>query len=342
MLSIRHLAIVCIAALLGPACPAFAQRAPNIKLATLAPKGTSFHHSLLAMGEKWKQAPGGGVRLTIYTDGVMGGEVDVVKRMRVGQLQASMLTAVGLSAIDDSILALQNMPMMFRSLDELDYVFEKLQPELEKRFREKGFEVLFWGDAGWVHFFSSRPVLKPADYQQLKIFVWAGDSRAVDLWRAAGYRPVPLEPTDILTGLQTGLIEAVASTPAYALAGQFYGPAPHMLEINWAPLIGGTVMTRKAFDALSPQTQAAIREAAREAGRQIKERSRIEAQESIAAMKKNGLVVHPLTPELTAAWQEAVEQSYPRIRETIVPAATFDKVRSLLDEYRRSQQAQPE
>src|SRR2546422_206740 len=108
----------------------------KVRLGTLVPKGSSYFKHLQAMGEKWRQAPGGGVSLTIYPDGTMGGEADMVRRMRLGQLQAAMLTVVGLSGIDDSVSALQNMPMMFHSLDEVDYVREKLRPVLEKRLLE--------------------------------------------------------------------------------------------------------------------------------------------------------------------------------------------------------------
>ena len=116
---------------------AAADTAAKIKLATLAPKGTSFHQILQSMGEKWRQSPGGGVALTIYTDGTMGGEADMVRRMRAGQIQAGMLSVGGLAEIEDSVRALQNMPMMFRSLDEVDYVRQKLQPMLEKKFLDK-------------------------------------------------------------------------------------------------------------------------------------------------------------------------------------------------------------
>ncbi len=112
--------------------PASAVEPIRIRLATLAPKGSSFHHALLAMGERWRQAPGGGVTLTIYTDGTMGGKADMVRRMRVGQLHAAMLTVVGLSEIDRSVTALQNLPLMFRSLDEVSYVREKLAPLLDR------------------------------------------------------------------------------------------------------------------------------------------------------------------------------------------------------------------
>ena len=110
-----------------------AQAPARIRMATLAPKGTSVHQALLAMGEKWRQAPGGGAALTVYTDGSMGDEPDMVRRMRVGQLHAGTLTVQGLSDIDESVTALQNIPMLFQSFEEIDYVRGKLTPIVEKR-----------------------------------------------------------------------------------------------------------------------------------------------------------------------------------------------------------------
>jgi TRAP-type C4-dicarboxylate transport system substrate-binding protein len=133
-----------------------AQEASKIRLGTLAPRGTSWHRSLLEMGEKWRAAQGAGAAFIVYTDGSQGGEADMVRRMRVGQLNAALLSVVGLSEIDPAASALQKMPMVFRSWDELDFLREKLRPTLEKRFSDKGFRVLFWGDAGWVRRWCSR------------------------------------------------------------------------------------------------------------------------------------------------------------------------------------------
>jgi TRAP-type transport system periplasmic protein len=308
----------------------------RIKMGTLAPRGSSFHQILQVMGEKWRQAPSGGVQLTVYTDGVMGGEADMVRKMRVGQIQAGMLTVVGLSEIDDSVTALQNMPMVFKSLDEVTYVREKLRPVLEKRLLDKGFVVLFWGDAGWVRFFSKQPVIFPADLKKMRIFVWAGDNRQVDIMKAAGYQPVPLETSDISTGLQTGLINALPSAPFYALASQIYLSAPHMLELNWAPLVGGAVVTRRVWDSFPESSRILLMEAARDAGLQIEAKSRSESDESVESMKKRGLTVHAVTPQVDLEWQKLAEGLYPKIRGGIVPADLFDQVQSLLEQYRSS------
>jgi TRAP-type C4-dicarboxylate transport system substrate-binding protein len=311
-----------------------AAEALKVRLATLAPKDTSFHKSLMTMGESWRQSSGGTVTLTIYTDGTMGGEADMVRRMRIGQVQAAMLSVNGLQLIDESATGVQLMPMAFRSLDEVDFVREKLRPQIEEKFLQKGFKILFWGDAGWVRFFAKQPALVPDDYKKIKVFVWAGDPKSQEVMKAAGIQAVPLETTDALTGLQTGLIDCIPSIPVYALAGQFYGPASHMLAINWTPLVGATVITRKVWDSIPASQQPALLQAAAAAGEQIKLRSRTESDEAVEAMRKRGLTVHVPSPEVVAAWTKFAQDVYPQIRGKLVPADMFDAVQQALGEFR--------
>ena len=313
---------------------AAAQDAVRIRLGTLAPRGTTWHRALLEMGEKWRAGQGAGATFVVYTDGAQGSESDMVRRMRVGQLNAALLSVVGLNDIDDSVTALQKMPMIVHSWEELDHVREKLRPELEKRFYEKGFVVLCWGDAGWVRFFSKSPVVSPSDLRKLKLFAWAGDSAQADIMKALHYQPVVLEVADILPALQTGMIQALPSSPFWALTLQFYSQADHMLDMNWAPLVGAVVITRKSWDSLSPAGQKALREAGEAAGVQLRAISRRENDEAVAAMKRRGLKVHAVTPEAEAEWRRQAEQLYPMIRGTLVPAERFDEVQRLLREYR--------
>ena len=305
-----------------------------VRLATVAPSGTSYYLTLQQMGQKWRQAPGGGVSLIIYAGSSMGCEADIVRRMRQGQIQAAMLSVVGLSGIDKSVTALSSMPMMFRSMEEVGYVLEQLRPDLEKRLLEKGFVTLFWGDTGWVRLFSREPVVRPADLKKLRLFVWAGDNYQIDLMKALGFQPIPLETSDILPGLQTGLISAVPLPPFHALATQAYAPAPHMLELNWVPLVGATVVTSKAWESLPAASREALKKAAEEAGVQMQARARQEALECVGIMTKRGLKIHTVSPGVEAEWRRLAEEVYPEIRGGIVPADVFDKVRSLLADYR--------
>jgi TRAP-type C4-dicarboxylate transport system substrate-binding protein len=306
----------------------------RISLGTLAPRNSSYHLSLMAMAEKWRQATGGGVRLVIYPDGTQGGEADMVRLMRVGTLQAGLLTAVGLSEIEPGVAGLQNFPLAFRNYDEFDYVQERLRPIMERRLLEKGFVVLFWADTGWVKFFFKEETLTPDELKQRKTFVWSGDTDQVDIMKSLGYHPVPLETSDILTNLQTGLINAVPSPPIYAARTQFQTYAPHMLDLKYGILVGGLVVKKETWEKIPPQSRDALMAAARVAGQEIQANGRREGDEAVAQMQKRGLTVHTLTPELAAKWQAAMEEVYPKLRGRIVPADMFDEVQRLLKEYR--------
>jgi len=288
------------------------------------------------MREKLRQVPDGGVDLIVYPDGTMGGEADMVRRMRVGQIQAALLSMTGLSEIDKSVNALQDIGMIFRSLDEVEYVREKMRPMLEKRLADRGFVALFWGDIGWVRFFSKDAAVHPTQFMRMKLFAWAGDNEQIEIMKGMGFNLVPLETNDILPGLQTGLITAVPTAPLYALAGQFNSPCPHMLDLNYAPLGGAAVISKKTWDTLSSATQQALLKAGAEAGVEVTQRSRIESDQAVEAMQKRGLTVHHATPEIEAEWRTLAEGVYPKIRGGLVPADVFDEVERLVHEYRVS------
>jgi TRAP-type transport system periplasmic protein len=315
-------------------CPSHAEQ--RIRLATLLPRGSSHYRILEGMGQKWRAVSGGEIALTIYPDGTMGGEEDAVRRMRVGEIQAATLSVAGLSEIDPSVGALQKIPMVYHSLGELEYVRAKMEPDMARRLEQKGFMVLFWADAGWIHIFSRKPGLRPEDFKKMKIFVGVGDPEEVGIVKGLGFQAVPLAWTDVLTSLQTGLLDAVPTPPYFALAGQIDLVARHMLEVKYAALVGATVVTKRAWDKTPVDKRAELLQAATEAGRQMQARSRAEASEAVEAMKKRGLQVHEVSPELENQWQEFAERVYPQVRGTMVPAYMFDQVRRLVSEYRVS------
>jgi TRAP-type C4-dicarboxylate transport system substrate-binding protein len=322
------------AVLLAMGIPSNSTAQTQIKLATMVPSGTSYHHSLQALGEKWRKDSNGAIALKIYADGTMGGEAEIVKRIRHEQLQAAILTVEGLSEIDPSVSALQKMPLMYRSLDEAAYVRARLAPELERRLAAKGFVVLFWADAGWVRIFSKDPGMLPQDFKKMKIFVTAGDNAQANLLKSVGYDPVPLEWADVLPSLQTGMVNAVPTIPFHTLAGQFYLSTHHMLEVNWLPLVGGLVISKKTWDALQPSEREFMLKSASACGEEFQVRGREENKEAVEAMQKRGLQVHPVNKQAEEEWRRFSENLYPKIRGGIVPADMFDQVVQVLREHR--------
>jgi TRAP-type C4-dicarboxylate transport system substrate-binding protein len=306
----------------------------RLRIGTLAPKNSLYHQQLMELGEAWRSAQGGDAKYLVYPDGSQGGEAEMARRMRIGQLQGALLSVVGLREIEPSIAALQSLPLLFRSWDEVDYVRDKMRAGMEAKFLEKGFVVLAWGDAGWVRFFSKEAAVRPDDYKKMKFFTWGSETEQQEIMKRLGYTPVPLETSDILPSIQTGMINVVPSTPYFALASQVYTSAPHMLDVNWAPIVGALVVTRKAWGEMSPATQAAVRAAGEKAGQQIRLKARQEVEDAVEAMKKRGLIVHRPNAQQMQEWNELAEKLYPRIRGTMVPAETFDEVFSLLKTYR--------
>jgi len=329
------IALMCSAGRMVSAAPTV-----SIKLATLAPSGTSYDLILRQMGEKWRKATNGEVNLRVYPGGNQGSEADIVRRMNVGELQAAMLTVGGLSEIDPTATALQEIPMLFNSLDEQTYVREKMRADFERRLLAKGFIALFWGDSGWVRFFSRNPGIKPDDFRSMKIFVTASNSaKEMQIMQGLGYKPVALDWADALIQLQTGGVDAVPAPPILALSGQYYTVVKHMTEVNWAPLVGATVVTKRAWDAIPQATRDVMAGAAADAGKQIQDASRKESDEAVDTMKKKwGLSVHAMTPELQQQWRAFAEAVYPKIRGSLVPPDVFDEARRLVAEYRASHQ----
>lgn len=306
----------------------------RIKIGTIAPRGSIYHQVLLEMGEAWKRTETQGASFTIFADGSQGGEEDMVRRMRIGQLNGALMSVVGLIEIDAGSAALQVMPLMFRSWEEVDAAGDRVRPLIEKRLLDKGFVVLFWAEGGWVRFFSKERALRPGDFKRMKMFAWAGGPEQIALMKAMGYQPVVLETADILPGLQTGLINAVPVTAMWALASQIDGTASHMLDIRWVPIVGAAVITRKTWDALSPAGKEALQRAATKAAAALRAQREASDREAIEQMRKRGLQVHALTPEIEAEWRQIAESAYPKIRGTMVPADMFDAVQRALVEYR--------
>ncbi len=321
---------------LATALPAAAQ---TIKLGTLAPEGSPWHDSIRDMAEAWKEATAGKIEFKIFGGGVAGDEADMVRKMRIRQLHAALLSTEGLSYIAPEVLALQ-APMMFASDEELEYVRERMAPMLEAIMEARGFKVLSWGHVGWARFFAKKPVFSPADLKPMRLFVWSADAAYIEGWKAAGYHPVPLASTDIHTALQSGLIEAFATPPLAALSFQWFALAPHMTDLRWAPLLGATVIVQPVWDSIADDVKPQLLAAAREANARSQRDARKLDEEAVEVMKKHGLVVHRVPPEMIPLWERSTQAGYRTLIGPLIPAAAAAEVERLRDEYRARGESQ--
>jgi TRAP-type C4-dicarboxylate transport system substrate-binding protein len=303
-------------------------------MATLVPDGSSWHLILKETAEKWKTLSGGKVVVRLYPGGVAGDDPDVVRKMRLGTLNAGVLTAVGMAEIDRSVYAL-GVPLMYSSYEEVYAVLEQMRPRLEANLEAKGFVVLNWADGGWVHFFAQKPVATPDDLKAMKLFSWNGDSQSLDIWRSAGFNPVPLPATELATALQTGLVNALGSPPQVAVISQYYTHARNMTDLPWQLLLGATIINKSTWEKIPADLRPALLEAAREAGKRLQDEIRKSGDRDVEAMKKRGLNVVKVDPKTREQWQKTAEGLYPKVRGTLVPADAFDEAMRLRDAYRK-------
>jgi TRAP-type C4-dicarboxylate transport system substrate-binding protein len=317
-------------ALLVTAAPARAQ-VVTIKLGTLAPAGSTWHDILKEMAQRWDAASGGQVKLRVYAGGAQGSEGEMVRKMRVDQLQALSISNVGLHDVlpDPQTMS---VPMLFADEAEMECAFATMRPRFEAALEAKGYLALQWSRIGAMSLFCNAPYKTPAEMASAKIFAWEGDPKSVDAMRAAGLRPVVLSSTDIVLSLQTGQIDCLTNVPLFVLTTGVHQKANRMMDLPWGWILGATVVRKEAWEKIPAELRPKLQAIAVELGQKVDAEVRRLNVDAVAAMKKQGLQVVPVDP---APWRAAMEKSWPVVRGGVVPAAVFDEVKAARDACRK-------
>lgn len=332
--SLRRLASVAlllVAGLAGAPAPA----AQTLKCATLVPEGSIWDKAEREFASKVQTATGGRVKFQFYPGGVAGDEPDFVRKMRLGQLQAGLMSSSGLGDLDPSFFLFQ-VPLLFETDEEILAVLNGMRAGFEQRLAEKGFVLVHWTNVGWLHIFSSKPLASFEDFKRQKQFVWGNDGRLAGWYQELGLQPVSLAGTDVLQGLQTGLIDALPATPLAALSLQWFRSAPHALEHRFAPLLGGLIVTKSAWSKLSEADRAAIAPLAAETEKKLFAEVPVREKEALAEMQKRGLTLAPEPTGDAEKWLALGKAFQERFRTHSVPPAIFDEGLKLLEARRKA------
>jgi TRAP-type transport system periplasmic protein len=331
-----RLMLVALVALAFPRAP-LAQNAVPIKLATVVPDGSIWDKAIKQMGADWQKATDGRVSLTVFSGGSQGDEPTVIRKMRLNALQGASLTVVGLSTIDWSFNVF-NIPFFFQSYDELNDVVDKLTPLLKQRAEAKGFVLVHWGHGGWLQVFSKNPVQTVADLKNAKLYTSAGDDKMTQWYKANGFQPRAMAMPDILTGLTTGMLDAMPTPPLAAMAFQWYKQTPYMLDIGLTPLVGATVLTKKTWDRLSSGDRAKVSEIAMGVEKQLQVDVPKGDALAVMLMSNQGLKVTKATgPE----WQQLADSLAKTMRGQMVPPDVFDLALKERDAFRQRKASAP-
>ena len=311
--------LVAVAACVLIARSAHTQTA-TIKLATVVPDNSVWDKSLKQMAVDWQQATDGRVSVTVFSGGSQGDEPTVVRKMRLGSLQAASLTVVGLANLDAAFNVF-NVPFFIRSFDELNAIIDKLTPVFKQRLDAKGFVLLNWGHGGWLQLFTKRPVQTVQDLKSIKLYTSAGDDRMTQWYKANGFQPRAMAMTDITTGLTTGMLEGLPTPPLAAMAFQWYKQTPYMLDIGLSPVVGATVVTKKTWTSIAEADRVKLVDIARRLEKQLQTDVPKQDAFAVAMMSQQGLKVTKATgPE----WQQEAESLAKTMRGQMVPPDIFD------------------
>ncbi|MCB1213944.1 MAG: TRAP transporter substrate-binding protein DctP [Deltaproteobacteria bacterium] len=310
-----------------------AQAATVIKLASLAPEGSTWDKTLRAMNEEIKSQTGGNVSLQIYSGGVAGDEKDVLRKMRIGQIHAGAFTGVGLGQIVPATRILE-LPLLFNSYEEVDYVKEKIRPELEKAFSAKGFELLGWAEAGFVNIFSNKAIAKQSDMEGVKCWVWEGDPLAQAMTEALGIAPIPLSMPDVLTSLQTNLIDCVYGPPLAVLVLQWGTKVSHLTDIKLANSTGALLVSKKIMAKLSPEEQKILKTVIDQYSKQLVTKIRQENTQALESLKNNGIQVVKVAPKDLEELKKLSSEVWPKLVGKLYSAELLAKVQGYLKEKR--------
>jgi TRAP-type C4-dicarboxylate transport system substrate-binding protein len=304
-------------------------QALTLKIGTVAPAGSPWAESLRRLSADWNRISGGRVTLKIYAGGIAGEEEDMIRKMRIGQLDGAALTQLGWGLLDPGILALST-PFLIQEEEELERVMAGSKTYFEDRLESEGYRLFAFSKAGWVHFFGREPLIVPEDLMRLKLGVPAGNADFVDTWRKIGFNAFSLPFGDILVGLQTGMIDAFYAPPLVAATFQWFGPARHMTALPVAPVVGAVIMSSKSLERIPDELREELLGTFDELARWLNTEMVGLEQEALSAMEQQGLRIHPVPAEAAERWRRVVSDSIHVVLGRIIPQESYDLIAELV------------
>jgi len=311
-----------------------AGHAATLKIATLSPEGSSWMKVLRKHGKAVEQRTDGAVKFKFYPGGVMGDDKAVLRKMRVGQLHGAVLTAGGMiQAYPD--IALYNMPMLFRGNDEIDFVRQTLDEKLMAGLRENKFVGFGFAEVGFAYPMTQEPAASVGQMRQRKVWTPDNDIGSLRAFEAFKIAPIPLPISDVLAGLQTGLIDSVASPPIGAIALQWHTQVQHALELPLLYIYGLFAMAERPFERLKPEHQAIVAEEFQQAVRTADASARRDHNSAKAALGNQGIQWQSPSEAELGEWMSLADQARRRLIENnYVSAELYQEALNLLKQYR--------
>ncbi len=312
-----------------------ANYAVTLKIATIAPSGTNWMKEMKKGAKEIKKKTNNRVKIKFYPGGVMGNDQSVHRKIRINQLQGGAFSSSGLSTVDTNIQLL-SMPMLFKSFEEVDYVRKVMDEKIKQHVSDNGFVILGISEGGFARIMSNKIINNIQDIRDSKVWIPEGDDLVYETFKTMGISPIPLPLADVFTGLQTGLIETIASTSTGAIAFQWHSKLTNMVDIPVLYVIGTLAVSKEAFNKIKPDDQKIVIDEMKKAFAALDKINRQDNINATAALKTQGLaVMHPSAEEVQK-WQNYSDQSIKNmVKSGMIDKDLMDEVLDMLNKFRQ-------
>jgi TRAP-type C4-dicarboxylate transport system substrate-binding protein len=311
--------------------PAFAT---TFKIATLSPDGSFWMNAMREGADKIKEKTQGRVKFKFYPGGVMGDDSSVMRKIRIRQLQGGAVTAGTISSFysDGQVYSL---PMLFRNLEEVSYVRKRLDPVIIENIEKNGFVTFGLAEGGFAYIMSLKEIKSIADLQNYKTWVPASDLLVKEAVSAYDVKPVPLSMGDVLTGLQTGLIQTVASPPIVTLALHWHTQIKYLMDMPLLYSYALLIIEKKSFKKLSIDDQKIVRDIMGDVFLKIDIQNRIDNVNAFAALKNQNITfIKPDAQQIDDWNKSSLKAQQHLINSGYISRPMFEKTKSLINDYR--------
>jgi TRAP-type C4-dicarboxylate transport system substrate-binding protein len=304
-----------------------------IKIGTLAPEGSSWVKAFNTINAEVMKETGNTVQLRIYAGGVLGDETDMLRKLKIGQIQGVALTSAGLSSLFREMDVLQ-VPFLFQNYEEVDAISKKIGPFFRKGLEDSGYVLLGWSEAGFVYLMSTVPIASVADLKKHKVWIWEDSPMSKAIFDEAGVKAIPLTIPDVLVGLQTGLVEVVYAPPTGAISLQWFTKIKYLTDVPLIYLAGGVIVKKDIFKQLPQPFQNFILESFQQRQDQLKSITRNENRDAMKVMVKNGVKIITPSKDQIEEYKRLSNRAMGHIAGQTFSKKILDEVTSLLESYR--------
>jgi TRAP-type C4-dicarboxylate transport system substrate-binding protein len=302
------------------------------KIATVSPDGTFWMQEMRAGAEDIEKRTQGRVKFKFYPGGVMGSDESVLRKIRIGQLHGGAVTAGSMTDISPDI-AIYELPYLFDSLEQVDYVRSKMDAELIASLENKGFVSFGLAEGGFSYMMSNESLQTIEQVRNKKVWLPSNHDVGDAVFSSADISPVPLPISDVLTGLQTGLIDTIITSPIGAIALQWHTKIDYVMDEPLTYFSALLVIDKKAFDKLSEDDRQLVRDVMGEVFIRINEQNRRDNVEAKEALLNQGITFVQLTPESAKQWRQVGDAAMKELeRENKYSDKAYDDLMKYLDE----------